>query len=305
MYVLQSLIDALSLGSIYAMSALGIGLIFGIMRLINFAYGEFITFGAYALVIPSSAAVAQRFIGDWPAPLMVVSIVAIVVALALVIERIGFRPLRRRQAVPASLLIASFAISYFVQNLILFIHSGRPKSVNIFADLTSHLDVAGLRVPIIDLVIIVTSIVLVLALGLFLRRTLIGIQMLAAAEDFRMARLLGVRADRVIAVAFGITGILAGAVSLLFVTKSGVLDFRMGVPFVIFAFVATVIGGMGSLVGAVIGGYLLGALSVLLQAVLPGELRAARDAFLFAIVILVLLFRPHGLIRSRSSVERV
>lgn len=305
MYILQNLVDAFSLGSLYALCALGIGLIFGIMRLINFAYGEFITFGAYALVIPTASAVAQKFIGGFPAPLLIAAIIAVVVLLAIASEWIAFRPLRRREAAPATLLVSSFAISYFLQNFILFVHSGRPKSVNIFPDLTAPLDVMGLRVPIIDVVTIATGFLLVLALWLFLRRTMIGIQMLAAAEDFRMARLLGVRADRVIAVAFAITGILAAVVSLLIVTKSGVLDFRMGVPLVIFAFVATVIGGMGSLVGAVLGGYLLGILSVLLQALLPAELRPARDAFLFGVVIIVLLFRPHGLIRARATLERV
>jgi branched-chain amino acid transport system permease protein len=129
--------------------------------------------------------------------------------------------------------------------------------------------------------------------------------MRAAAEDFTMARLLGVRADRVIALAFGISGALAGVVSILFVSKTGVLDFRMGVPLAIAGFVGTVIGGMGSLVGAVLGGFFLGVASTLLQALLPVDLRPARDAFLYGLVILVLWVRPQGLFVAGSSGERV
>ena len=115
-----------------------------------------------------------------------------------------------------------------------------------------------------------------------------------------MARLLGVKADRVIAFAFGLSGGLAGVVSLLYVSKTGVLDFRMGVPLAIAGFVGTVIGGVGNLVGAVLGGFFLGVASVLLQALLPEDLRPARDAFLYSLVILVLLVRPQGLFVRRA-----
>src|SRR4051812_1911857 len=104
MYVLQNLVDAISLGSLYALCALGIGLIFGVMRLINFAYGEFITFGAYALVVPSANAVAERFVGNFPGPLLIITVLGIVVALATATEYAAFRPLRRRNAAPAALL---------------------------------------------------------------------------------------------------------------------------------------------------------------------------------------------------------
>lgn len=301
MYALQILIDAFSLGSLFALSALGIGLVFGIMRLINFAYGEFITFGAYALVVPSSGLVAVKFIGNWPAPAMVAAIVTLVVALALLTERVAFRPVR--QANPATLLISSFAVSYLLQHVILFVHSSRPKSVNILPELTEPFVGLGLRIPIIDVVTIVVGAVMLAGIAGFLKLTSFGIQMRAAVEDFRMARLLGVRANAVVAVTFAITGVLAGTVSLLFVTKTGVLDYRMGLPLVLVAFVATVVGGMGSIFGPVLGGFLLGFLSVVFQATLPEELRPLRDAFVFFCVIVILLVRPQGLVRVRSASE--
>ena len=301
MYALQILVDAFSLGSLFALSALGIGLVFGIMRLINFAYGEFITFGAYALVVPSSGLVAVKFIGNWPTPAMVAAIVTLVVALALLTERVAFRPVR--QANPATLLISSFAVSYMLQHLILFVHSSRPKSVNILPELTEPFVGLGLRIPIIDVVTIVAGAVMLAGIAGFLKLTSFGIQMRAAVEDFRMARLMGVRANTVVAVTFAITGVLAGTVSLLFVTKTGVLDYRMGTPLVLVAFVATVVGGMGSIFGPVLGGFLLGFLSVVFQATLPEELRPLRDAFVFFSVIVILLVRPQGLVRARSASE--
>ncbi len=304
MYALQILVDAFSLGSLFALSALGIGLVFGIMRLINFAYGEFITFGAYALVVPSSSLVAVKFIGNWPTPAMVAAIVTLVVALALLTERVAFRPVR--QANPATLLISSFAVSYMLQHVILFVHSSRPKSVNILPELTEPFVGLGLRIPIIDVVTIVAGAVMLAGIAGFLKLTSFGIQMRAAVEDFRMARLMGVRANTVVAVTFAITGVLAGIVSLLFVTKTGVLDYRMGLPLVLVAFVATVVGGMGSIFGPVLGGFILGFLSVVFQATLPEELRPLRDAFVFFSVIVILLVRPQGLVRARSaSQERV
>lgn len=301
--VLQHVIDAISLGSLYALAALGVGLIFGVMRLINFAHGDFMMVGAYALIVPSTAILATPLIGAWPVPLMIVSILVIVVLLALLTERIVFRPLR--QTDPATLLIGSFAVSFFLQHLVLVVYGGRPKAVNILGGLNEQVIVLGLRIPKLEIATIVITFVLLVGLALFLKRTMFGLQIRAAAEDFNMARLLGVRANTVIAMAFAISGFLAGVVSLLLVTQSGVLYFGMGVQPVLFAFVATVIGGMGSLAGAALGGFLVGTVSVALQVLLPFELRLNRDAFIFLIVILVLLFRPGGLLQGRAPKERV
>ena len=147
--------------------------------------------------------------------------------------------------------------------------------------------------------------VLLVALVLFLKRTSIGVQMRAAAENFQMARLLGVPANRVIAVAFAVSGLLSGTVSLLLIMQTGTLDMRMGMMPVIYAFFATVIGGMGSLPGAALGGFLVGAASVLLQSYLPTDLRPFRDAGVFTLVILTLLWRPSGLIATSANRERV
>ena len=300
---LQYATDAVSLGSLYALSALGIGLLFGVLRLINFAHGDFISVGAYGLIVPSANAMAVMYFGALPWPAVIAVIVAVVAFLALLSEAIVFRPLRG--ASPATMMIGSFALSFIVQNSLLLVYGSRPKAVDLWANLSRPIAVGGVRFQQLQLVTIGVTAVLLAALVLFLRRTRFGLEMRAAAEDFCMARMLGVRANRVIAMAFALSGGLAAVVSLLYVAQSGILSVQMGVPLMLFAFISTVIGGMGSLLGAVLGGFIVGILNVVLQVMLPGELRSFRDAFLFLMVIFILLLRPSGLVPVAAMKERI
>jgi branched-chain amino acid transport system permease protein len=293
MIVLQNAIDAISLGAVYALAALGIGLIFSIMRLINFAHGELIMVGGFVLY------------GLAGQPYLVMSLAAIlaVAIVALGMERIAFRPLRKTS--PATLLIASFAVSYLLQHVVLMIFGARPMGVDFLAQFGDSVEFGALRVPKLQLAAIIVTIVFLVGLALFFRRSRIGVEMRAAAEDFTMARLLGVRANRVIAVAFVISGVLASMVSLYLVAQTGSVSYKMGVNMVLIAFVASVIGGMGSLTGAALGGFLVGIVSVSLQAYLPVDLRPYRDAFVFLAFIAFLLWRPQGLMTRRADMERV
>jgi len=299
---LQILVDAISLGSLYALATLGVGLVFGVLRLTNFAYGDFITVASYALIVPTAGA-TEIVIGRWPWPFLVTAAVGVVVIVSMTSEYLVFRPLRT--AKPAVLMIGSFALGYIIQNIIILVYDGRPKAVGLWPDLGEAIMLSGLRVPKLELLTIVVTLVLVGALVLFLKVSPFGVQMRAASEDFRMARMLGVRANTVIGTALAISGFLAAVVSLLFLAQVGVMSFNMGVPLMLFAFVATVIGGMGSLTGALIGGYILGFASILLQALLPEDLRTFRDAFVFAVVIVILVVRPQGLLMPRAARERV
>jgi branched-chain amino acid transport system permease protein len=303
MAALQILVDALSVGSLYALATLGVGLVFGVLRLANFAYGDFITVASYALIVPTAGATAEIVIGRWPWPLLVTAVVGVVVILSLASEYFVFRPLRT--AKPAVLMVGSFALGYIIQNIIIVVYDGRPKAVGIWPGLGEAIVLSGLRVPRLEILTIVVTLVLLAALVLFLKRSPFGVQMRAASEDFRMARMLGVPANTVIGTSLAISGFLAAVVSLLFLAQVGVVSFNMGVPLMLFAFVATVIGGMGSLTGAVIGGYTVGFASVLLQALLPEQLRTFRDAFVFGIVIVILVVRPQGLLMPRAARERV
>jgi branched-chain amino acid transport system permease protein len=291
--LVQIAVDAVSVGSLYALTALGIGLIFGVMRLINFAHGELITLAAYTLLA----------LYGMPVPVMIFGAVAVAVLIALLTERAAFRPLRN--ADPTTLLISSFAVSFFLQKLLILVVGSRLKGLDFLPSLGRQTELFGIRLQLLQVVTILVGIVLLVALTWFLKATRLGLHMRAAAEDFRMARVLGVGANNVIAVAFALSGLLAAAVSCLIVVQTGVVQPRMGVQLVIIAFVGTVIGGLGSLPGAALGGFLVGAGSILLQALLPPDLRAFREAFVFIAVIAILLFRPQGLIPARGLRERI
>jgi branched-chain amino acid transport system permease protein len=291
--VIQNVVDAIALGSLYALFALGIALIFGIMRLVNFAHGELVMVGGYVLVL----------FADLPLAWRVLLMIAIVVVFALAMEVAAFRPIRG--ASPLTLLVTSFALSFLLQNLAILILGARPKSANVSTFLTESVEVGSISIPILNIVTVATTAILLGGLALFLTRTRLGVQMRASAEDFRMARLLGVRANVVIATAFAISGGLAAVAALLLVAQTGTVGPRIGVNVVVVAFIATILGGTGSLSGAVAAGFLLGGLAVAFQATLPLELRPYRDAFMFAVVIVLLLVRPGGLVVLKSATARV
>ncbi|MCZ7665185.1 MAG: branched-chain amino acid ABC transporter permease [Thermoleophilia bacterium] len=290
---LQSLLDSLSFGSLFGLTALGIALVFGVMRMINFAHGELIMVAAYSVFV----------LRGLPLPVTLFLSLGVAVLVALLLERAAFRPVRN--AHPTTLLVTSFVASYLLQNVVMAVAGARPKGVDVSPELLEVISLGNLRVSTIDLVTIVTSAVLIMLLWLLLSRTLIGVQMRAAADDFLMARLLGVRANRVIAAAFAASGLLAGCVSLLLVARSGSISPTMGLTPVLVGFVAAVIGGVGSLVGALVGGYLLGLATVLLQTYLPSGVVGYRDGLVFGFVILILLLRPQGLLASSAERTRV
>ena len=283
-----------------------IGLLFSIMRLINFAHGDLITIGAYALIVPSSNVDAAMYIGALPGGGG---------------HRRGLhdrdllcRPLRTarvpslcRGPNPSVLLIASFALSYFFQNAVIMFYGSRPKGVNLWPSLGASIMVGQVRLQLLQLVIIGVAMLLLRLLVLFLRRTSIGRHMRAASEDFMMAH-FGFRANRVIAAAFAVSGFLAAVVSMLYVVQTGNLTYNLGVPLVLAAFVATVIGGMGRDSCSV---RCWAASSSALQvscfrsSALPADLRPDRDACVFALILVILLLRPSGLVKVRSAQERV
>lgn len=301
--VLQILFDALSLGSLYALGALGIALIFGVMRLVNFAHGDYISFSIFALLWPTTAATTILFLGQVPPAVLIPLVILIGAGVSVLSEILVFR--RLRDANPATLMIASFALGFVIKNLLLMLYSSRPKSLSILPGLAQQVEIGGARIPLLQVVTVAATIVILIALTAFLKRTRFGLEMRAAAQDFTMARMLGVRANRVILLAFAISGMLAGAIGLAIVVQTGTADINMGLSVMLVAFIATVIGGLGSLYGAVVAGFLIGGASVLMQVILPLDARPFRDAFVYALVIVVLLWRPQGLFAPRTAKQRV
>jgi len=290
-FALQYLINALSLGSLYALMALGMAIVFGVLRLVNLAYGELIMVAGYTLFV----------LNDSPLPWLVLAVIAVAMAMltSVLTERVAFRPVRVNSL--NAMLITSFAVSTLLQNSALLLVSPRTRAVNVPGILSENLAIGGFTVSMANILTILVSLVLLFGLNLLLRRTTLGIALRAAADDFPMTRMLGVRADRVIAAAFAISGLLAGVVGLFWVARIGSVIPTIGAGPLLIALIATVIGGMSGLSGAIVGGYLLGALNVGMQLLLPQGLLDYRDAFTFAIVILVLLVRPQGLIAGRFA----
>lgn len=301
--LLQILFDALSLGSLYALAALGIALIFGVMRLVNFAHGDYIAFCVFAMLWPSIDAAAIVFAGKLPTVLLVPLILAVGAGLSVLSEILVFR--RFRNANPATMMIASFALGFVIKYFLLMLYSSRPKSIDLWSNLSRQVEIFGARIPPLQVITIVVTMVILIALTAFLKRTRFGLEMRAAAENFTMARMLGVRANRVIMLAFAVSGMLAAAIGLILVTQTGTVDINMGANLMLVAFVATVIGGLGSLPGAVLAGYLIGAATVLMQVMLPPDARPFRDAFVYGAVIVMLIWRPNGLFSAKAAKQRV
>lgn len=301
--LLQIIFDALSLGSLYALGALGIALIFGVMRLVNFAHGDFIAFCVFAMLWPSIDAAAIVFAGQLPFYLLIPLLLLIGAVLSILSEVVVFR--RFRNANPATMMIASFALGFVIRHVLLMLFSSRPKSITLWPSLGLPVEVFGAHIPMLQVVTIIITLAVLVILVLFLKRTRYGLEMRAAADNFTMARMLGVRANGVILLAFAISGMLAAAIGLILATNSGTADIGMGANVMLIAFIATVIGGLGSIPGAVAAGFLIGAASVVFQATLPHDARVFRDAFVYGAVIVVLLVRPQGLFAPKSAKQRV
>ncbi|MFK0206424.1 branched-chain amino acid ABC transporter permease [Agrobacterium sp. NPDC090283] len=301
--MLQIFFDSLSLGSLYALGALGIALIFGVMRLVNFAHGDVIAFCVFALLWPSTGAIAIVFAGNLPWYVLIPFVLALGAVLSVLCELVVFR--RFRNANPATMMIASFALGFVIRYFLLMLFTSRPKSILLLPALSEPVEILGGRIPLLQIITIGITLIILAGLSIALRRTRFGLEMRAAAENFTMARMLGVRANRVIMGAFALSGALAGAIALILTSQTGTADIQMGAPIMLMAFIATVIGGLGSLPGAVLAGFLLGAASVILQVFLPIEARPFRDAFVYGAVILVLLFLPRGLMPASGTQERV
>jgi branched-chain amino acid transport system permease protein len=291
--VLQQLLNAVALGGTYALLALGLAIVFSVMGLINFAHGELMTATGYGIFFGLAAGM--------PFPLALATGVALATVLAISMERVAFRPVRR--ASPTIMLLTSFAVSTILHILMQNLISARPKAIPIPDMLAGAVSIGSHQIGTIQLLSILVAATSLVALLVFFRRTLLGIAMRAAAEDFDVARLMGINANRVISVAFAVSGLLAGIAGILWLFQRGSVDPLMGFVPVLKAFIAVVLGGMGSLAGAVAGGFILGVVEVLLRAFLPDALLSYRDAISLSIVIAILYFYPDGLIPRRENVR--
>ena len=295
MTALRYLIDGLALGALYALVAIGIALVFGVMRLINFAQGELITAGAYSLWLTR----------HMPLVASIVICFLVCIVLALLMQGIAFRPLRN--AAPATTLVATFAVAFALEALWLIAFSPTGRTVVQLAALNGSVTHGTLQLRWVTIAEIGSGALLLIGTALILNRTNIGLQMRAAATDFRAARLLGVRADRVIEFAFALAGVMAAVVALLLTVQDPLVSPTFGLNATILALVGAVFGGIDRLTTATAGGFAIGFITGLLGDVLPSSQEVFLTAFTFLIVLIALLVRPAGLFAplGKGTVERV
>ena len=288
---LQHCFNALTLGSLYALIAIGYTMVYGILRLINFAHGDILMVGAYFVFFGT-------FAFGWPWAVAAVVSVAGASLLGVIIERVAYRPLRDAPRISA--LISAIAVSFFIESLAVVIFTGQPRPVLQPDWLVSEWQIGGLRILPLTAFVPSMTIVLVGILLYVVYRTKPGLAMRAISKDIETTRLLGVKVDNIIALTFCIGSALAAASGIMWALRYPQVHPYMGIMPGLKAFIAAVFGGIGSIQGAVIGGVALGFVEIMTVAFMP-ELSGYRDAFAFVLLVLVLLFKPTGLLGERME----
>ena len=288
MIFISNLISGIRLGSIYAIIALGYTMVYGIAKMLNFAHGDVIMIGAYSAFV-------ALYRANLPLPIALIISIIISTLLGVIIERLAYKPLR--QASSLAVLITAIGVSYFLQNLALLIWGSAAKifptildygSINLFND--------KLKLSYQMLITITVCIVIMILLNLFIKKTKIGKAMRACSEDKEAAALMGINVDNIISLTFAIGSGLAAVAALLLCAAYPTVTPTLGSMPGIKAFTAAVIGGIGSIPGALLGGLLLGVIEIIVKAYGLSELT---DAIAFGVLILVLLFKPTGLLGKK------
>jgi branched-chain amino acid transport system permease protein len=293
----QQLTNGLAVGSIYALIALGYTMVYGVLKLINFAHGDLFTIGAYlGMTLLASFALHETigpFIGLVVLALMVMGLVAI---LGAIVERTAYRPLRESPRLSA--VVSALGASIFLQNAVMLIYGARFQVYPEDLIPETAVDLFGLYVPMVRILVLAASLVLMAALYTFIQKTRIGTAIRAAAIDQDAARLMGIDVNRVILLVFLIGPALGGAAGLMVGLQYGQINFTMGWTYGMKAFTAAILGGIGNIPGAMLGGLLLGVIEAMGSAYIS---IAWKDAIAFFVLILILIVRPTGLLGERVA----
>jgi len=290
-YIYQQIFNGIVLGSIYALLALGMALIYGILGLINFAHGALITIGAFCFYF-------LLFKFNLPFVLVIILTISLGGFVGFLLEAIGYRKLRGGPGL--SLLITSLGIYIFIENAIKLLISPQPYAFFNPPFLNRMIN-SFITFRVIDIFIIIITIVIMICFGLFVKRNKIGIAMRGIAESVETAGLVGINVNQVIAWSFIVASAIAALTGFMWGAKYGQISYDMGfIPGVI-AFVAVVIGGIGSIPGAVLGGFLIGLIQIFAVGFLPLGWSVYRDAIVFTLLIIVLLIKPTGIMGRRES----
>jgi branched-chain amino acid transport system permease protein len=292
----QQLTNGLAVGSIYALIALGYTMVYGVLRLINFAHGDLFTYGAYLGLTVLTSLVLQDKIGLAGGILVLaVLVMGLVAVIGVALERAAYRPLRESPRLSA--VVSALGASIFLQNALMLVYGARYQ---VYPDILPQASVSllGLDVPVMRIVVVLVSVAMMAVLYLFVQKTKTGTAIRAAAIDQGAARLMGIDVDRVIRLVFVIGPALGGAAGLLVGLYYGQINFTMGWIYGMKAFTAAILGGIGNIPGAMVGGLLLGVVEALGAAYLSF---AWKDAFAFFVLIVILIVRPSGLLGERVA----
>jgi branched-chain amino acid transport system permease protein len=285
----QQLINGISLGSLYGLIAIGYTMVYGIIRLINFAHGDVMMMGCYFAFYG-----ILMFSLPWWASFFVAIILT--AALGILIDRGAYRPVRNAPRISA--LITAIGVSFFLENLGLVVFGGRPKGFQVPEMFTGIHEIGGVRVLEMHLLIPVITLAVLAAILLIIFKTRAGRAMRCISMDMETTKLMGVDINRIIAITFAVGSAAAAVGGILWAMRYPQINPLMGIIPGLKAFVAAVLGGIGNVTGAMVGGLLLGFAEILLVAVAP-DLAGYRDAIAFAILIVILLFRPTGLLGQK------
>lgn len=288
---LQYLANGTSLGSLYALIAIGYTLVYGILRLINFAHGDIFMLGAY---------ITYYGMTYTPLPWWLVFLLACVLTglVGLLLEKLAYRPLRNAPRI--TILISAIGASFLLQNLGILIFGGRPKAFPTPAILNQNIVIGGVSIDLISIIIPIVTIIILAILSFIIQKTKTGMAMRALSKDYEAASLMGINIDAVISFTFFVGSFLAAVGGIMWSVKYPQLLPIMGIMPGLKCFIAAVIGGIGNIKGAVIGGFILGLGEIMLIAFLPG-LTGYRDAFAFILLIVILLIKPTGLMGERIA----
>jgi branched-chain amino acid transport system permease protein len=296
-HFIEQIIYGLTVGGVYALIALGYTMVYGVMKLINFAHGELFALGAFV----GYFFLVSLDLGGFYGPALAIALTVILVSSASaiaghVLERVAYRPLRHSDRLAA--VVSALGASIFLQNAIMLIWGAKRRAYTASILPSITLDIFGQSVPLARLFVFLTAVFTMLALYLFINHTRLGLAIRAAAIDQGAAKLMGVDVRRVIAVVFVVGPALGGLAGLLVGLYYGQINFDMGQSYGLKAFTAAVIGGIGNIPGAMIGGLSLGLLETLGEAYVSG---AWKDAIAFVALILILIFRPTGILPERVA----
>ena len=287
-YYIDLLLSGITVGSLYALIAIGYTMVYGILRLINFAHGDIFMMAGFFMVYISAS---------MPMAVAIPVVLIMTVALGLLIERAAYKPLR--SAPRMSVMISAIGVSYLLQNLATYITGGLARPYPEIPFLKGTFMLGALKIKVITVVTPLLTVLLVIALVLFINHTKTGMAMRAVSRDFDTARLMGIKVNNIISVTFIIGSFLAGVGSILYFSNYGQVSPTIGAMPGLKAFVAAVFGGIGSIPGAVLGAYIIGICESLIKA--NGAIAIFSNAFTFALLILVLLFKPNGMFGEKLA----